>query len=137
CLLTGRVAGLGAARVLAGRRSRRVVGVVVALVGVVLAVVATRAVRAGSLGIEPALERVPAVAGVLSWTPWGAAWSAPDLVDAGRPWLAVAKLGVAAGGVALGLVVWGWLLRRTLVRPVARSGGVRRHSDRILVGRPA
>ncbi|MDT0165712.1 hypothetical protein Q9R32_09100, partial [Actinotalea sp. AC32] len=74
CVVASRVATGAVARALGARRAREA-GLVLALVGV-LALVAVVA-GVGRLGLEGALERVPAVAEVLGWTPLAAGWAAP------------------------------------------------------------
>jgi ABC-2 type transport system permease protein len=89
-------------------------------------------IRLGSLGLEGALEKVPAVAQVLSWTPLGLVWAAPASMAHGDTSEAVVRLILALMWVLAGFVVWVWLLQRALTRPRSHAGQVRRRRDAIL-----
>lgn len=56
---------------------------------------------------------------VLSWTPWGAAWSVPGDVAAGDSGLAWVRLAIAVVTVAVLWVVWELLVRRIVARTVS------------------
>jgi ABC-2 type transport system permease protein len=129
---TSRVTTGLVARLLGARRSREVALAAAAVaVGGLVAVVA----QARRLGLEGVLEGVPEVAAVLGWTPLAAGWSAPAMLAAGDVGAAVGQGLVAVAGAVAGLVAWGWLLRRALVRPPSRAGRSRRRRDAILPGR--
>ena len=132
CLLAARLATSLSARVLSSRRAREV-GAVLGLLAVALVVPVGLALS--SLGLEGALERVPAVAGVLGWTPLGAPFAAPYAVVAGDLVGALGHLAVAAGSVLVGGAVWVRRLHVALTRPPSRSGQVRRRADQMLPGR--
>ena len=135
CLLLARVSTEVSARILGSRRSKETA----AVLGVLAAVLAIPAVVAlGSLGLEAALERVPAVAEVLGWTPLGLVWAAPAAMALGDTTGAVVRLVLAVAWVVVGLCVWTALLQRGLTRPASRGGQVRRRADALLpVRRPS
>ena len=138
CLLGARLSTGLMARLLGSRRSREL-GAVGGLL--VVGAVVPGVVAVGALGIEGALERVPAVATVLGWTPLGLAWAAPAAVVQGDVAGGVLRLVLAAGWAVVGVLAWMLLLRRALVSPPARGGEVRRRADSVLpardlVGRP-
>lgn len=128
-VVTARVTTGLVARALGARRARET-GAVLAL----LAVVALAATVAGvrRLGLEGVLERVPAVAQVLGWTPVAAGWAAPAALAQGDVAGAVGRAVVAVGWLALALVAWTRLLRLTVVRPPAQHGPLRRRADGML-----
>lgn len=132
CLLAARVATSVSARVLSSRRAREV-GAVLGLGMIALVVPAGLALS--SLGLEGALQRVPAVAGVLGWTPLGAPFAAPYAVVDGDLAGALGRLAVAAGSVLVGGAVWVRRLQAALTRPPSRSGQVRRRADQMLPAR--
>ncbi|MBT0992825.1 hypothetical protein KIN34_00775 [Cellulomonas sp. DKR-3] len=66
------------------------------------------------------------VAGVLAWTPAGAAFAAPADVAAGDWGLALARLGIAAATVLVALLAWDRALARTLVEPIRDAPTARR-----------
>lgn len=129
CLLVSRLATGLSALMLSSRRSREtstVLGLLAA--GLAVPVIVTLA----SLGLEGALERVPAVAAVLGWTPVGLPWAAPAAMALGDTSGAVARLVLALLWVIAG--AWGWtaLLQRSLTHPPSRGGQVRRRLDGML-----
>lgn len=132
CVLAARLSTGLAARVLGSRRSKET-GAVLGLLLVGLAVPGVVAI--GSMGLEGALERIPTVAQVLGWTPVGLAWAAPAAMAQGEVAGSLARVALAAGWVAVGIVAWGGLLRAALVRPPSRGGQVRRRTDGMLPAR--
>ncbi|WP_199423995.1 hypothetical protein [Actinotalea solisilvae] len=132
CVVGARVATGIAARVLGSRRSRET-GAVLGLVVVGLLVPA--ALGLGSLGLEGALERVPAVARVLGWTPLGLTWAVPAAVAEGDVVGGVARALLALAWLAVAVGAWAVLLRRALVSPASRGGEVRRRRDALLPAR--
>ena len=134
CLLLARVATGVSARLLSSRRSKETG----AILGVLAAVTVVPVVLAlGSLGLEGALERVPAVAAALGWTPLGAPFAVPGLLAAGDVAGAAARGAVVVAGVGVAYGLWVWLLDRALTRPPSRGGQVRRRPDVVLPRRPA
>jgi ABC-2 type transport system permease protein len=129
CLFTARVSILAATRTVASRRGRQAVAGMVGL-AVVLAVIAARV--AGALGLDGVLERVPALARVLGWSPLALPWAAPAAAEAGDLAGAGVRLVLAALWVAVLLAWWHRLLRRVLTRPTVRGGHARRRIDAIL-----
>ncbi|WP_024288971.1 hypothetical protein [Cellulomonas sp. KRMCY2] len=132
CVLAARLSTGLAARLLGTRRSKEV-GALLGLLVVGLAVPGVVAI--GAVGVEGALERVPAVAQVLGWTPLGLVWAAPAAMAAGDVAGALTRVALAAAWVAVGIVGWSALLRAALVRPPSRGGQVRRRRDGMLPAR--
>ncbi|MBO1751700.1 hypothetical protein J4G33_07780 [Actinotalea sp. BY-33] len=129
CVLASRLSTGLAARVLGSRRSREISAVGGVLVaGFAVPVV----VGVAALGLEGALERVPAVAAVLGWTPLGAVWAAPAALADGEVLGALGRVVVAVGTVVLAARAWAVLLDRALVSPPARGGQSRRRRDVVL-----
>ena len=134
CLLLARLSTQISARLLGSRRSREMS----AVLGVFAAVlIVPTIITLGSLGLEGALERIPAVAQVLGWTPFGLVWAAPAAVAVGDVSGGVLRLLLAVVWVAVGLYLWTVLLQRTLTSPSSRGGQVRRRVDAILPTRAA
>lgn len=129
CVLAARLSTALGSMVLSSRRSREL-GLVLGSLVVALAVPAVLAV--GSMGLEGVLERVPALARILGWTPFGLAWAAPAAMADDDPFGALARLVLAAGWVGVGVLAWSALLRRALVRPASRAGATRRRTDGLL-----
>ena len=132
CLLASRISTEVSARVLASRRSRETS----AVLGLLAAVVALPlVVTLAALGLEGALEKVPAVSEFLGWTPLGLPWAAPGAMASGDASGAVVRLGLALVWVAVGVWAWTALMQRSLTRPPSRSGQVRRRRDAMLPAR--
>ncbi|NLF03840.1 MAG: hypothetical protein GX593_02355 [Actinomycetales bacterium] len=129
CVLAARVSTALATRLLSSRRARELAGVaaVVAVIAVVPLLIGL-----GSLGLEGTLERVPRVAAVLSYTPFGAAWGAPAAAAQGAWSAAIGQLLLAWGFVGLGLLVWTRQVDRLLVDPPSTVGASRRRADAFL-----
>lgn len=81
--------------------------------------------RGLAAGVEQGLASMPAAAGIVGWTPWGAAWAIPADVAAGAWGAAGLKLVIAVGTLAGLVVVWDRALGHALVTP-ASSGSTRR-----------
>ena len=127
CVIAARIASAIAAGAAHGLTSRNVFGLIA------LALLALAAPLFGVL----ALLDWPAVgvtelrrwAVVLSWTPFGAPWSAPGDVAAGEGGLAVARLAIALGTVGLLWLVWERIVHRAVsssatVREARRTDGI-------------
>ena len=129
CLLLARLSTQVSARLLGSRRSKEMS----AVLGVFAAVlVIPLIVTLGSLGLEGALEKVPTVAEVLSWTPFGLVWAAPAAMALGDTSGAVVRLVLALAWVLAGVWLWTTLLQRALTRPSSRGGQERRRADAML-----
>lgn len=119
CVTASRAFESVGASLAAGRRYREVMGVLVfvplILLGPIIAVLGS--------SIDTPSEDLPALAGVLSWTPLGAAWSIPGDLALGRPLEALAKAGIAAATLAVLLLLWRHSLATLLVSPARASGG--------------
>lgn len=129
CLLAARVATSVSARVLASRRAREF-GAVLGLAAA--AAVLPAALALGSLGLEGALEKVPTLAAVLGWTPFGAPFAAPFAAAEGDAVGTVGRLAVAVATVLVAGAAWIRTMRDALTRPPSRSGQVRRRADQML-----
>ena len=130
-LLLARLATTGGARLLGSRRAREATAVTGALT---LAFIVPSLFAVGHLGLEAALERVPTVSEVLSWTPFGAVWAAPAFAADGDWVAAMLHLAVAVAGVLLGYWLWSRMVARSMVSPPLRGGEGRRRTDRMLAG---
>ncbi|SFR74745.1 ABC-2 type transport system permease protein [Agromyces sp. CF514] len=115
CLLIGRVATSVASLVLATRRAKEIGGVlgivlIVVLSPVIVVLVTLDWQTEGLLLLE-------AVAGVLGWTPLGAAFAVPGDAAAGLWWIAILKLLIAAASLAVLWLGWRALVAHMLVTP--------------------
>lgn len=115
CLLIGRVATSIASLVLATRRAKEIGGVlgivlIVVLSPVIVVLVTLDWQTEGLLLLE-------AVAGVLGWTPLGAAFAVPGDAAAGLWWIAILKLLIAAASLAVLWLGWRSLVAHMLVTP--------------------
>jgi ABC-2 type transport system permease protein len=132
CVLGSRAITTVLAPVLESRRYREVV----AIVALVLVVMIGPLISWLSNGVEvtvgsgsetgtdasllPLFEQV---AGVIGWTPFGAAWSLGSMAHDGD-WLGlVGRLAVALGTVGLAWLIWDRALARALVSPPVGGGG--------------
>lgn len=119
CVTASRAFESVGASLAAGRRYREVMGVVVfvplILLGPIIGI-------AGSSISDPSRD-LPAVAGAVSWTPLGAAWSIPGDLALGRPLEALAKAGIATATLMVLLLLWRHSLATLLVTPARSSGG--------------
>ncbi len=134
CLLLARLSTQVSARLLGSRRSKEM-SAVLGVLAVVLVIPVI--VTLGTLGLEGALERVPTIAEVLSWTPFALVWAAPGAMALGDTPGAVVRLVLALAWVAAGLWLWTALLQRALTHPASRGGQVRRRVDAMLPARGA
>lgn len=124
-----------------------------AIIGVLTAVIASRAVTAASVGLqssrraqemggllvlipvfllgpiligvmrglETSADALPAVAGALGWSPFGAAWAVPAAVAAGDLVGALLRLLIALVTLAALIALWRHALARALVSPSSTS----------------
>ncbi|HEY4152915.1 MAG TPA: transporter, partial [Pseudolysinimonas sp.] len=114
CIVGSRMTAALSANVVAGRRRRdRVVVVLVALV-VLLGPVAL-AIVLGLRSDQP----FPATADVLAFTPFGAIWSVPGQLVAGHPSGALVSLAIALVTLVLMVVIW----RASLLATFRYRGG--------------
>ena len=128
CFLLMRVVTSGLARVLSSRRFRDLAAILVAVLGIGVALAATGLSQFFGTGPDPAelratLGRLAQVAG---WTPWGWAWAVP--ADAARGDLGAAALHLVLAAGLAALLWWAWerLLARALTEPLeaAHAGAV-------------
>ena len=126
CVLAARIATALATRLLSTRRAREL-----AAVGGVVAIICAvpLAITLGALGLEGSLERLPGLASVLSFTPFGAAWAAPAAAVTGAWAGAFGHLFLAWGFVGVGMLVWIAQVDRLLVDPPSTLGAARRRAD--------
>jgi ABC-2 type transport system permease protein len=98
CLLGARVSSSIAASLLATRRSREVTGLIA-----LIAIVSLAPIVAALASVDwdrEGLSALASVAGVLGWTPLGAAWAAPAAAASGHPGIAIMQLFIAAAYAA-------------------------------------
>lgn len=115
CVLAARVATAIATSLLTSRRSRDASGIVLVLVLAVAAPLVTLAATVDwqARGL-PVVRRIAAVA---SWTPFGAAWSAPGDAALGDTDVAWLKILIAFAFLALLWFAWRGLVGLMLARP--------------------
>ena len=125
CVLAARLSTALASSFLSSRRSRDGSGVVLVLVLAIAApLVALGATTDWQAQGLPVMRRIAAV---VSWTPFGAAWSAPGDAALGRTDFAWFKLGIAAVFLLVLWFAWRALVARMLVRP-QREATARRYT---------
>lgn len=122
CLVGARAVTAAMAPVLGRRRVRELVALLavlpLVLLGPIMSTVSDGVVTLGTDGLG-------VVAGVLSWTPFGAPWALAPAVVRGDLLGALARVAVAVATVALAYVVWDGALRRSLAQPATASHEVR------------
>lgn len=128
CVIGSRAITTVLAPVLESRRYREVV----AIVALILIVMIGPLVGWLTNGVEvtvgrsdggTAVQLLEQAAGVVGWTPFGAAWSLASTVHDGDWAGLVGRLAVALGTIALAWFVWDRALARALVRPPTSGGG--------------
>ncbi|WP_423462179.1 hypothetical protein ACO229_16635 [Promicromonospora sp. MS192] len=128
CVIGSRAITTALAPVLESRRYREVVTIVALVLVVMIGPLISSLSNGfevsvdGSVGdqLRPMFEQA---AGVVGWTPFGAAWSLASTAHDGD-WLGLAgRLAVALGTIALGWLVWDRALGRALVSPPVGDGG--------------
>lgn len=120
CVAGSRVTTTALAPLLGRRRVRELLA---ALAVLPLLAIGPLMSTLGSAGVT--YEGVARAAGILGWTPPGAVWLVPALVEQGD-WLgALARLAVAAASCAALVAAWSSLLRRALVTPAHDETRVR------------
>jgi ABC-2 type transport system permease protein len=119
-VLGGRAIVTAASRVLAGRRGREVVAVLIVLVslGVVFG-----ASRASSIAVHVDRHTFEGLARAVGWTPFGAPWAvAADVARQDWP-TALAHLAIAAVTVVGAVAAWSAAISRTVEAPRHESTG--------------
>ncbi|CAN5251280.1 hypothetical protein BH11ACT5_BH11ACT5_26660 [soil metagenome] len=115
CVLAARVSAGVAAAFFSSRRSRDASGIILVLVLAVLApLVALGATTDWQAQGLPVIRRIAAV---VSWTPFGAPWSAPGDASLGRLDVAWSKIAIAAAFLLLLWFAWRALVADMLLRP--------------------
>ncbi|MCU1410178.1 MAG: transporter permease [Rhodoglobus sp.] len=115
CVLGARVSAGLAAAFFSSRRSRDASGIVLVLVLAIAApLVALGATTDWQAQGLPVVRRIAAV---VSWTPFGAAWSAPGDAALGRLDIAWIKIAIAVAFLLVLWFVWRALVADMLVRP--------------------
>lgn len=122
CVLAGRAVSTALARVLARRRVRDLMLVIVTLLLIASGLLLQAALR-GLSALGSTEGALASVAEALAWTPLGAAWGVPLAVAAGEPGIAVARLAIALATVAVLWWIWARGFAARLVAPIATSGG--------------
>ena len=115
CVTASRALESVGASLASGRRYREVMGVVVfvplLLVGPLIGIVGG--------GVMSVADDLPRIAEVVSWTPFGAAWSIPGDVALGRPGEAALKALIALASLGVLVLLWRRGLTRSLTAPPA------------------
>lgn len=119
CVVGSRALTTAVAPLRATRRFREVAGLLGAVVVGLVVVLGGRVLDAVSGG------SLDAVADVLAWTPFGAAWGVPAAVAAGEPVVALGRTLLALATLAALVVLWRWALGRTLTGSEARPSARR------------
>ncbi|MBX3067398.1 MAG: hypothetical protein KF844_01950 [Cryobacterium sp.] len=119
CLLGARVTTSIATLLLATRRAREVTGLVGLLVLAAIAPIIALAVTVD--WAEDGLQVLNSMAGVLEFTPLGAAWAAPGHAALGNGGLAVIMLLIAVVFLGLIALTWWFVIKRMLVTPERQS----------------
>lgn len=120
CVALARVVTTAAAGILTARRGREAAAVILALL---LSTAGLVPIAGEALADRIAEEGVSAesVAGVLGWTPFGAAWAVPGTVAMGHPWRALGQAALALAVLGGLLAWWRRLLARALEAPPSAS----------------
>ncbi len=119
CVTASRAFESVGASLAAGRQYREVMGVLVFVPLILLGPI----IGVASSSLATISDDLPRIAGVLSWTPLGAAWSIPGDLALGRPLEALGKAAVAVATLAVLVLLWRRSLARLLVTPARSSGG--------------
>jgi ABC-2 type transport system permease protein len=126
CFLLARAATAAFASFLASRRFRDFAFVLLALVGGGIGIGANLLVNLAGRGGTLSLDVLTGAARILSWTPFGWAWTIPADVADGSWGAALVHLLLAAALVAALWWTWGHFLALRLVEPVDGGGGTTR-----------
>lgn len=122
CVTASRALESVGASLASGRRYREVMGVVVfvplLLVGPLIGIVGG--------GVMSVADDLPRIAEVVSWTPFGAAWSIPGDLALGDGTAALAKAGIALATLGVLVLLWRRALAVSLVAAPPSSGGTGR-----------
>ena len=113
CVIGARATTSAASSLVSGRRFREVMAAVAILPIIVVGPLLGR-LTSGTTFTEDTLDQV---AGVLSWTPFGAVWAVPGDVADGQWGLAAARFGIAVVTLGIVAVVWDRAMARALVNP--------------------
>ena len=125
CVMSARISTSVAAFLLATRRARDTTGILgilalVSLSPVIIALVSVDWARDG-------LDVLARIAGVVGWTPLGAAWAMPADAASGDVGGAMLKLLISVGWVGVLALVWRALVGRMMVTP-QRQAHARKYS---------
>lgn len=122
CVLVSRWLTSAFSEALSSRRFRDVAAVMLGLIGILFGIGAQFISRV--IGQDPMqmAHRISGIAGVLSWTPLGWAWSVPWRLSQGDWVGAVLRLVLAAALVALLWKRWEVSLDKALVSPLEQGG---------------
>ena len=119
CVVGSRATTTALTPLVGGRRYRELAAVAVLVPFMLLG----PAVTALTNAIAAGRDALPALAGVVGWTPWGALWAIPADVAA-RAWgNAGLKALVAATTLVVLIAIWDRSLQRSLVTPASSGGG--------------
>jgi len=122
CVVGSRALTTAVAPLRATRRFREVSGLLGAAVVGLAILFGNRLVDAAADGAGSVADgSLDAVADVLAWTPFGAAWGVPSAVVAGEPLVALGRAAVAVATLVALVALWRWALERTLTGSAAQA----------------
>ncbi|MBN9178252.1 MAG: hypothetical protein J0I43_12925 [Microbacterium sp.] len=120
CVVATRLAATLSTGLGAGRRGRELIGTIVLAVVIFAGPILSGAVALVSGGRD-LVAQLQQVAGILAWTPLGAAWAVPGDVAAGEWLLALARLLIALATLGALWVAWRAALERSTDAPPRRA----------------
>ncbi|HEY8754516.1 MAG TPA: transporter [Arthrobacter sp.] len=130
CIVLSKVVTTGTASLASSRRFKDVSAIAFMIPLVLMGPI----VAAVGRGVAASTGFLPQLAGTLSWTPLGAAWSLGGDVASGRPAAAVVKFLIATATLAVLAWCWKLLLERALVTPPYAGSGSRKGGKMGLFG---
>ena len=124
CVVASRALAAIAAGLTGGRRIREVAGMLVFIVLILAGPIFAggAALIRSAAGPANDVAQIGTVLETVSWTPLGAAWSAPGDLASGAPIVAVAKFAIAVATLGLVWLIWHRSLSASLIAPPARGG---------------
>lgn len=133
CVVASRLVSALSRGVGGNRRGREFIGTIVLVLLIMAGPIVTGTLALTSTaGVR---ERIPQIAGVLGWTPIGAAWAVPADVAAGQWAAAAARLLIAVATLGVLWLLWARALRGAVTAPRQRSAKVARSGALGLFGR--
>ena len=115
-VLSGRLVATLSTGLGSSRRGREIVGTLVLIIVIMIGpIVSGIGAVVGDAADAP--QRFTQVAGILGWTPIGAAWAVPAAVAAGSWWEAAAKLIIAVLAIVVVWIAWRRALESAIANP--------------------